>query len=142
VAGTSLLSLNVGRKSPAPGAPPPPDIVFEDWKKGTYDGWTGRRDCVGAGPSRIGHAAVPGDVGGDTEYVVNSHATAPGKDGRRRDNATGKLTSRVFTIERDFIRFWIGGGSHKDKTCLNLVIAGQAVRTATGKDENRMTCKA
>lgn len=120
-------------------AQPLPDILFEDWHQGAYVGWTVQGAAFGTGPIKKSAAlSYQGDLGGDTEYVVNSHAAAPGKEVGERDNATGKLVSRAFTIERGAIRFWIGGGSHKGKTCLNLVVDGKVVRTATGKDSNRM----
>jgi non-lysosomal glucosylceramidase len=71
--------------------------------------------------------------------VVNSHGSAPGHSVDERDNATGKLTSVPFVIARNFVTFWIGGGSHKGTTCLNLCIDGKVQRTATGHDDNRMT---
>ena len=118
---------------------PQPDILFESWHQGAYVGWTAEGSAFGSGPVKKSSAPeYQGDLGGDTEYLVNSHAAAPGKEVGERDNATGKLVSRAFTIERDFIRFWIGGGSHKGKTCLNLTVDGKVVRTATGKDNNRM----
>lgn len=123
--GFTFLECSAEKPSP-PTAPAQPDIVFEDWQKGTYDGWKVEGTAFGEGP--IKKSAMPdyqGDVGGDTEYVVNSHATAPGKDVGERDNATGKLTSRSFTLEREFVRFWIGGGNHKEKTCLNLLVDGK-----------------
>ena len=67
--------------------------------------------AFGSGP--IKKSEIPsyqGDVGGDTARVVNSHATAPGDSVEAKDSATGKLTSREFKIERNFITFWIGGG--------------------------------
>jgi len=80
-----------------------------------------------------------GDVGGDTDRVANSHAGAPGASSVERDEAVGRLRSRPFRIERDFIQFWVGGGSHKDSTCLNLLVDGTVVRTATGRNSNRMS---
>ncbi len=151
IAGPNFTFLECSaQKSTAPEAPPQPDIVFEDWNRESYDGWKVEGTAFGAGPIR--KSAIPsyqGDVGGDTERVVNSHATAPGTNVAEKDNATGKLTSRPFRIERNYITFWIGGGGHPGKTCLNLLVggpswagsdaAGQVVRSATGKGDNKMT---
>jgi len=82
--------------------------------------------------------AYQGDVGGPGLRVVNSHASAPGNDTAEKDKQTGKLTSRPFTIERNFITFWIGGGQHPGKTCLNLLIDGKVVESATGHNDNHM----
>ncbi len=115
------------------------DIDFEDFQKPTYDGWTVTGDAFGKGPilkSQI--PAYQGDVGTNGPRVVNSHASAPGGNVGERDSHTGTLTSRPFNIERHFITFWIGGGSHAGKTCINLLVDGKVVRTATGHDDNRM----
>ena len=141
VAGDSYTFLDgTVRESAQPQEPARPEILFEDWNKDTYQGWTVEGEAFGKGPVR--KTAIPpyqGDVGGDTERVVNSHATAPGGDVSTRDGATGKLTSRVFRIERNFIRLWVGGGDHAGRTCVNLLVGGKPVRTVTGKRDNRMT---
>lgn len=116
-----------------------PDILFEDFEKETYENWKVEGTAFGRGPIR--RTEIPsyqGEVGGKGERVVNSHASAPGKDVAQRDAQTGKLTSKAFTIPRRYITFFIGGGAHKGKTCLNLVVDGKVVRTATGRNENRM----
>jgi non-lysosomal glucosylceramidase len=126
-------------ESPEPAAEPLPDICFEDWSMETYEGWTVEGLAFGTGPIR--KADMPpnqGDVGGDTERVVNSNATAPGTTSSERDKATGKLTSRKFVIERNYLNFWIGGGNYNGATCLNVVVDGKVVRTAIGRCENRM----
>jgi uncharacterized protein (DUF608 family) len=121
-------------------AQPEPDLVFEDWNKKTYQGWEVEGTAFGAGPVRKADMpAYQGDVGGDTERVANSHASAPGSTIEGRDDAKGKLTSRPFTVERDYITFWIGGGNFPGHTCLNLKIGGKVVLTATGQADNRMT---
>ena len=118
-----------------------PDILFEDWKNEKYIDWTAEGNAFGTGP--VKRSAIPGyqgDVGGDTERVVNSHATsAIGSDAASRDRATGTLTSKQFIIERKFINFWIGGGDHKNKTCLNLIVDNKVIRSATGLNNNKMT---
>ncbi len=125
--GFTFLECTVEKAGDSP-EPARPDIVFEDWNKDTYAGWTVEGTAFGAGP--IKKSAIPdyqGDVGGDTDRVINSHASAPGDDVDTRDNATGKLTSSPFKIDRKFIRFWIGGGAHEGKTCLNLLVDGKVV---------------
>jgi len=137
--GFTFLECSV-EKSNAPETPKQPDLVFEDWNKETYDGWTVEGTAFGSGP--VKKSAIPGyrgGVGGDTERVANSLAAAPGNNTEEKANATGKLTSRAFKIERNFIAFWIGGGDHKDKTCLNLLVGGKIVHTATGKNNNKMS---
>jgi uncharacterized protein (DUF608 family) len=136
--GYSFLACSAERAA-GPKQPIKPDLLFEDWHKETYDGWTPEGTAFGTGP--IKKSTIPayqGDVGGDTERVVNSHATAPGQDTAGKDAATGKLTSRVFTVERNFINFWIGGGPHQGKTCLNVLVDDKVVRTATGAGDNKM----
>ena len=115
------------------------DLPFESWEKDTYEGWTVEGTAFGTGP--ILKSKIPdyqGDVGGPGDRVVNSHATAPGASTAEKDKATGKLTSSLFTVERNYLVFWIGGGNHLGKTCLNMVVDGKVVRTATGRDENKM----
>ncbi|MCX6875677.1 MAG: GH116 family glycosyl-hydrolase [Verrucomicrobia bacterium] len=117
-----------------------PELVIEDWSKDAYQDWRVEGTAFGSGPVR--KTAIPqyqGDVGGDTERVVNSHATAPGNDTPSRDNATGKLTSRMFKLERHFLRLWVGGGDHAGRTCVNLLVDGKVVRSATGRRNNLMT---
>ncbi len=115
------------------------DIVFEDFEKPTYEGWTVTGTAFGTGPvERKNIYEYQGQVGGTGSRVANSHASAPGRGVGERDNAVGRLTSHEFTIGRHFIRFFISGGNHPGKTCVNLVIGDKVVRTATGKNDNRM----
>jgi uncharacterized protein (DUF608 family) len=119
-----------------------PDIVFEDWNKEHYDGWQVEGAAFGIGPIKKSEIpAYQGEVRGDTERVVNSHATAPGNSIEARDSATGKLTSREFNIERNFISFWIGGGKPRanSRFGLTLFVEGRPVQTAAGQDQNQMT---
>ena len=59
-----------------------------------------------------------------------------------RDKAIGKLTSKPFSITHDYIRFLIGGGNHVGRTCLNLLVDGKVVDSATGDANNLMQTKA
>ena len=118
---------------------PRPEIVFESFEKPAYEDWTVTGTAFGTGPvERKKIYDYQGQVGGEGNRVVNSHASAPGKAVGDRDNATGRLASREFTLERKFISFYIGGGKHPGKTCLNLIVGGKVVRTATGDNSNLM----
>jgi hypothetical protein len=126
-------------EAPANSGPARPDIVFEDFEGETYASWVVTGTAFGAGPVEIANIpSYQGDVGGKGKRVVNSHASAPGKSVEEKDSATGTLTSRPFTIDRYYITFLIGGGAHKDRTCMNLLVDGKVTLSATGKDNNAM----
>jgi non-lysosomal glucosylceramidase len=117
-----------------------PDIAYDNFERTKYERWTAEGAAFGEGP--VERKDIPdyqGDVGGEGRYVVNSHASAPGEDVGEKDGHVGTLTSEPFTIERNFIQFFIGGGPHKGKTCVNLLVEGKVVASATGRADNRMT---
>ncbi len=116
-----------------------PDITFESFERESYEGWTSEGTAFGVGP--VEKNKIPryqGDVGGQGKRVVNSHNVRQGENVSQGDAHVGTLTSKAFTIERDFIAFSIGGGNHAGKTCLNLIVDGVVVATATGQNDNRM----
>ncbi|MEI6336967.1 MAG: GH116 family glycosyl hydrolase [Verrucomicrobiota bacterium] len=141
---TMLVSKAV---DPTGGKLERPDIVFEDFEKPTYEGWKVEGSAFGAAP--VANKDVPAHVGETAmqgERTVNSHASAPGdtsvppdpaKDSARRDSAMGKLTSKPFTIERNFITFLIGGGGNPE-TAVRLLVDGQVVQTASGPNSSAM----
>jgi hypothetical protein len=49
------------------------------------------------------------------------------------DGARFSMASPVFTIEKDYIRLYAGGGNYPDQTYVGLFINGQKVRNATGE---------
>lgn len=59
----------------------------------------------------------------------------------RLEDLVGTLISEPFKIERNSISFKIGGGNHKDKTCINLIVDDKVVRTATGNNSNSFAAK-
>ena len=142
VSGEGFTLLECSAKSAAVGAnatPARPDVLFEDFEKETYAGWTVSGTAFGSGP--VERTKIPkyqGDVGGEGKRVVNSHASAPVNGLGTKDDAKGRLTSREFKIERRFITFFIGGGNNPGLTCINLLVDGKTVRSATGKNENKM----
>jgi len=105
-----------------------PDILFEDFEHG-YDNWTVQGEAFGKEPA---HGTLPNQnpVSGFLgQGLVNSYVNG--------DDATGRLVSKAFTIERRFIRFLVGGGHHA-QTQIRLVIAGKVVRATSGKDDERL----
>jgi tRNA-specific 2-thiouridylase len=104
--------------------------VFEDFERETYEGWTITGTAFGKGPSHGTEAnqqQVSGFVG---RGLVN---TFQGGDG-----AQGTATSKAFTIQRRYIGFLIGGGSHPGQTCINLLVDGKVARTTTGKNREAL----
>ena len=113
------------------------DILFEDFEKPMYEGWTVTGTAFGDGPILKSEMPSYQDVGNiQGKRLVNSHNVRQGEDVRRGDAHKGTLTSKPFSIERRYINCLIGGGAHKGKTCANLIVDGKVVRTATGKNNN------
>jgi uncharacterized protein (DUF608 family) len=135
-----LLFLECSAQEPAAKpSPARPDIVFEDFEGETYANWSVTGTAFGVGPVEVAKIpAYQGDVGGKGKRVANSHASAPGKSVEEKDSATGTMTSRPFTIDRQYLTFLIGGGAHKGKTCMNLLVEGNPALSATGQNDNRM----
>ncbi len=100
------------------------DIIYADFNGPTYGAWKTEGAAFGTGPA---HGALPGQM------VVQGYRGSGLADSYHGgDDAQGRLTSPDFVITRKFITFLIGGGGYAGKTCLNLIVAGQIVRTATG----------
>ncbi|MFI5378219.1 MAG: GH32 C-terminal domain-containing protein [Tepidisphaerales bacterium] len=100
------------------------DILIADFEGDTYGDWTVEGTAFGKGPARgtlPNQMPVTGFLG---KGLVNSYNGG--------DDATGTLTSPPFTISRKYLTFLIGGGGFPGKTCMNLLIDGKVVRTATG----------
>jgi len=105
-----------------------PDIVFEDFEKG-YANWRVEGKAFGTGPAP---GTLPGQQpvsGFEGKGLVNSFFEG--------DDTTGRLISKIFTINRNFIRFLVGGGV-RSTTQLRLVIEGKTVRAVSGRDNERL----
>ncbi|AQT69739.1 putative bile acid beta-glucosidase [Anaerohalosphaera lusitana] len=115
------------------------DILFEDFEKDNYKDWNVEGTAFGDAPVIAEDMpAYQGKVGQKGERLINSHNVRNGENIPQGDAHVGKMTSRKFTLKRRYINFLIGGGSRKDATCMNLIIDGEAVRIATGKNSNTM----
>ncbi len=110
-----------------------PQIVFEDWTKPTFEGWEVQGNAF---VKPVAKSSIPANFGvsmGDGEYLVHSYFP------EMSDEKTGKLISKSFTIEQNFITFWIGGGNHPEESGLQLLIDGKIAFSATGKNDGAMT---
>ena len=116
------------------------ESIFADFESGTYEGWTVTGEAFGEIPQTLKTIApYQGRINGRGKFFVNSHNIRPGGDVRKGDSLTGILTSSEFTIDFDTIEFLVGGGNHKGRTCVNLIVDGETVLSATGKANNQMS---
>ncbi|MEM6688680.1 MAG: PSD1 and planctomycete cytochrome C domain-containing protein [Planctomycetota bacterium] len=116
------------------------EVVFEDFESGTYNGWTVGGEAFGEIPQTLETiASYQGRINGIGKFFVNSHNIRRGGGVSKGDSLTGTLTSPEFRIEFDSIDFLIGGGAHRGETCVNLIIDGERVLSATGRSKNEMT---
>ena len=131
---TGAAEVLFGNPQPADNegrsAGPRPDIVFAEFEGEDFGDWKPEGEAFATGPTVAGFSNQQPVSGFAGKKLVNSYAA--------NDNLTGTLTSPEFTIERNVIRFLIGGGSFKDRTCVNLLIDGKVVRTAVGKNREQL----
>ncbi len=103
------------------------DLLIADFEGPDYGQWTTTGEAFGPGPARGG---LPGQMqvdGFKGSGLVNSFF--------KGDDTTGTLTSPVFTLERRYLGFLIGGGKNPEKLSLNLIVDGKVVRRATGPND-------
>lgn len=107
--------------------------LLADFEGADYAGWIPTGSAFGDRPVR-------GRIGGQQE-VTGFHGSGLVNTFLDGDSSEGTLTSPPFNISHPHLSFLIGGGNHPDKTCLNLVVEGRVVRTATGDNDERLTWK-
>jgi fructan beta-fructosidase len=104
-----------------------PDLMVADFEGESFLPWTSEGNALGPSPARgawPGQMAVEGFIG---RGLINSF--------RGGDDSTGSLTSASFAVERPHLNFLIGGGKYPGETCLDLLLDGKVVRTATGPND-------
>jgi hypothetical protein len=115
------------------------DVVFEDFESGTYAKWEVTGTAFGTKPQTLKTiGAYQGHINAVGKYFVNSHNIRNGENVAQGDAHKGKMTSKSFKISHDFITMLVGGGAHVGKTCVNLVVGGKVVLSATGRNSNQM----
>jgi len=126
------FALDETYPKPAPESVPE-DRLIADFEGDDYGTWNPTGDAFGKSPARgtlANQQAVSGFRG---RGLVNSYLGG--------DAAQGALTSPGFEISRDYLCFLIGGGNHAGKTCMNLLVDGRVVRTATGDNNEALSWK-
>jgi fructan beta-fructosidase len=105
--------------------------VFANFEQGSHwdAGWTYTGSAFGNEPApREWNQPAKGHLG---QRMASSYVGG--------DWHTGStLSSREFPIAKNCINFQIGGGNHPGQTCINLLVDGNVVRTATGDDSDVM----
>ena len=105
------------------------ELIFEDFESGTYNNWTVEGDAFVAPRNRtnVYYPISANGFGGD--YFAFSFTDT-------HDKKQGKLISKTFTVSHDYIKFVIGGGNHKGKTCINLIVNDSIVFSNEGKSDD------
>ena len=122
----SILFLSLTALA-VPGLRAADDILIADFEGPDYDQWKTTGEAFGKGPAP---GTLPRQMrvdGFSGRGLVNSYHGG--------DKSTGTLTSPEFKVERQFISFLLGGGKDPEKTCMNLLVDGKTVRTATGPND-------
>jgi fructan beta-fructosidase len=106
------------------------DLVIGNFQGGSYGDWQVTGTAFNSGPAGSNLFAKL-----DMENAADNAVISSGMEG---DGPTGTLTSPIFKIARKYISFRIGGGDFEHDTCLNLLIGGRVVKSATGWRSNRL----
>ena len=126
--GTQFTADPDSMLTPTPAFAPQGQVIA-DFEGKDYGDWKVTGDAFGPGPAQ-GTLPNQNPVDGYLGHgLVNSYYNG--------DASTGTLTSPEFEITQPFLNFLIGGGSQKE-TCMNLLVDGKVVRTASGEDAERL----
>ena len=106
------------------------DLIIGHFGSTNYGDWRQTGTAFKSGPASDGLLAKLEIENAADNRVISSEIEG--------DGPTGTLTSPVFKIARPYISFRIGGGDYESDTCVNLLIRGQVVRSATGWRSDRL----
>ncbi|CAG0984761.1 hypothetical protein PHYC_01962 [Phycisphaerales bacterium] len=129
------LSTVLMEMLPQPDPPDPrPDRMLFDFESPTYANWEVKGAAFGQGPAKGSFPRQNKVSGFEGAGLVNSYADD--------DDLLGEILSEPFSIDRHFLTFLIGGGAHAKRTCLNLLVDGNVVATATGRNNEQLSPRA
>jgi sucrose-6-phosphate hydrolase SacC (GH32 family) len=121
-----VLNLGLGLASLSRGG----DLAIGPSGKDGYQGWQATGTAFRLGPAGGDWLPKLGIDNAGTNPVISSEMEG--------DQPTGSLTSPTFRIQRKYLSYRIGGGDYEGQTCLNLLVNGQVVRSATGWRSDRL----
>jgi len=107
------------------------DLAIGRFGSADYGDWKATGTAFLPGPATNGQWPKLGIENAGDDQVASSQIEG--------DAPTGTLTSPEFKIARNYISFRIGGGDYEHDTCLNLLINGKVVRSATGWRSDYLT---
>jgi sucrose-6-phosphate hydrolase SacC (GH32 family) len=106
------------------------DILLADFEGTDYGDWKTTGEAFGTGPASGTLPSQNPVTGYRGKGLVNSF--------HRGDDTEGTLTSPEFAIKRKHINFLVGGGRMPGTACVNLLVDGKVVRTATGRNSETL----
>lgn len=106
------------------------DLPVGQLGKGSYGDWQACGEAFGKGP-------VSGELLAGLE-IENSDGGGILSSEIDGDGPTGSLTSPEFTISRPYISYRIGGGDYERHACLDLLVGGRIVKSATGRNSDKL----
>lgn len=103
------------------------DITFDDFENGNFNNWE-KHGVTFNIPTHKDSSYIK-NVNGS--YFAISDFRHPKSNVRK-----GKLISKPFIIERNFINLSVAGGSMHNRACINLVINNRIVKSANGQNDS------
>ena len=107
------------------------DLLISEFPDNTYGAWKATGTAFRRGPASGALLPKLEIQNALDDKVISSEI--------EDDGPTGTLTSPKFKIDRRFMAFRIGGGNYEHSTCLDLLIDGKVVATATGRRSDRLS---
>ncbi|MGD9633180.1 MAG: GH32 C-terminal domain-containing protein [Pirellulales bacterium] len=109
-----------------------PPIVVDRFTGKNFVGWEASGEAFARGPAAGAELLRQLEI----ENVADLSLACSEMDG---DPPQGRLRSKPFTIERNYIAFRIGGGDYEAHTCANLIVDDRVVCRAVGWRSDRLT---
>lgn len=107
------------------------DLPIGHFGGNSYGDWTAEGEAFKRGPAS-------GEMLGKLEIENAPPGAAVASSEVDGDGPRGRLTSPEFTIARRYVAYTIAGGNDERATCLDLLVDGKVVRSATGWRSDRL----